>query len=173
MTKHKEYGDGDLLTNKTLNPENDGVTHINISYLARTELGKLLNDSSDLMITYTPWTIDGIKNKEKKTYEFTSYGFMAFVLTGSKDYHLAGASTEYIREHLSYSPIRWDGGATTALRRAYKMRVERQDVWDLLSSNMLPIVSYTMIDGKAVMRKNDQIALEIYNMISKGLSGRS
>ena len=161
------------MTNKTLNPENDGVTHINISYMAKTELGKLLNDSSDLMISITPHFLNGEVNKDKKEFTFTAYGYLAFVLTGSKDYHLAGASTEDIREHLSYSPIRWDRGATAALRSAYKRRVERQDVWDLLSSNMLPIVSYTMRDGKAVMRKNDRIALEIYNMISKGLSGRS
>lgn len=158
---------------KSLHPNDDGVTHINISYLARTELGKLLNDSSDLMISYTPWSIDGVRNKEKKTYEFTSYGFMAFVITGSKDYHLAGAPVEDIREHLSYSPIRWDRGATNILRSAYKRRVEREDVWELLKANKLPIVSYNMRLGKAVMRKNDRIALEVYNMISEGLSGRS
>lgn len=152
-----------------LNPHEDGVTHINVSYLAKTELGKLLNDSSELTIPHTPYE----NNPDQMVYHFTAYGYLTFLLTGSKDYWLAGAPIEDIREHLRNSDVRWDRATTRRYESALKKRIEqRKDVWTLLSENRLPIVSYTVVgkNDTIVIRKNDRVLVRVYNKISSLLS---
>lgn len=148
----------------------DGITHINVSYLAKTRLGKLLNDSSDLTYKHV--------DEEGKVHEYTAYGYLATLLTGCKDHRLAGADADTIRQHMTNHPIRWTRAATIFYREALKQRVSYENsplVWKLLRANTLPIVSYTVRGGKIVMRKNDRILVNFYNNykppLPKGIVG--
>lgn len=136
----------------------DGVTHINVSYLAKTQLGKMLNDSSDLIYRHT--------GPDGAIHEFTAYGYLAFLLTGMKDYNLAAADADVIRKHMTENPIEWTREVTILYREALKERVSYEnnpEVCLLLRDNTLPIVSYTIRGGKVVMRKNDRILVNLYN----------
>lgn len=141
-----------------ISPELDGVTHINVSYLAKTPLGKLLNDSSPLTYPYV--------DDAGTVHEFTAYGYLAFLLTGKKDYHLAGAEQSVIRKHMSESTIRWTREVTVSYREALKYRVSYAHgfyVYAMMYNNKLPFVSYTLRDGRVVMRKNDRVLVNFYN----------
>lgn len=142
--------------------ELDGVTHINVSYLAKTHLGKLLNDSSSLLYEHvdTSFLKAGVKHK------FTAYGYLAFLLTGQKDYMLAHMDADEIREHMTNATIKWTRDVTILYREALKARVafeNNPEACMLLRENTLPIVSYTVREGKVVMRKNDRILVNLYD----------
>lgn len=156
------------LDRNTLSPKYDGITHINISYMATTKLGRLLNDSSDLLVDYLPHD----NNPDGKTYYFTAYAWFAFCMTGNirkRDLSLAGSNSDYVRKYLQENKVVWSRENVSLYKAGLIRRVDRPDVNDLLKINDLPIVSYIMIDNKYQFRSNDKHLVRVYNKISETL----
>lgn len=155
----------------TLHPKYDGITHINVSYLATTELGKLLNDSSDLLVEHTPT----FNNPNKKTYYFSGYAWFAYCMTGTdgnRNLVLAGSTPEFVRQYLQENTLIWSKSNIANYKYGLKKRIERADVFKLLGENHLPIVSYIMVNNKYQFRSNDKFLVREYNNISELMSGR-
>lgn len=156
------------LDKSTLSPEYDGITHINISYLATTELGKLLNDSSDLLVPFQP----KYNNPDQRSYYFTAYSWFAFCMTTSGrgdsieyNLELAGATPEFTREYLRNNKLHWNRRNLNEYIRGLRKRLDREDVQAMMRANTLPIVSYTMSNGKHRFRSNDRYLVKEYNKV--------
>ena len=146
----------------TLKPENDGVDHINISFIAKSLLGKKLNDFSNV----PTWDENGIQYR-------SAYSYLCYLKTGQVDDRFISLSSK--EAHSLFMMLkRTEGGSgiwvPNLLDRYWKVlrtRIERNDkLREMFYSNTLPIVSYIVnSNNDVVVRKIDNGVVTRYNKL--------
>lgn len=146
----------------TLKPENDGVDHINISFIAKSMLGKKLNDFSNV----PTWDENGVQYR-------SAYSYLCYLKTGMVDKRFAMLSSK--EAHSLFLSLKRAEGTSEVwvpklLDRYWKVlrtRIERNDkLRDMFYANELPIVSYIVSDtGVVIHRKIDNGVVNRYNKL--------
>lgn len=145
-----------------LNPDNDGVDHINISFAAKTKLGKMLNDFSNIPTV----DVDGRVWK-------SAYSYLCYLKTGRVEERFSEMSAK--EAHVLYKMLISNGrGSDTWVPnlldeywRVLRNRIERNDVLRTeFYANRLPYTSYILDNnGLPIHRKIDNGVVARYNKI--------
>lgn len=140
------------------NPEEDGITHINVYSKGKTELGRLLSN-----FAHTPFTLE-VEPDEFLKFESVE-GYWYWLLTDD-DY----LCTLYGFKAKQYGKSQWNEKAEPVtkeqLSKAYWQKLkEHPGIWKLLRYNELPLVHYYVFAGKVVVPKEFQWTAELWNEI--------
>ena len=146
-------------------PESDGVDHINISYLARTQLGRQLNDSVECPIEWTTGTGKVLVFK-------TAFNGLAWLLLGSCNDDIVDVPVDEVRRRLSTSKVRWNRYVIEQWRQ---MLISKISNWPALktgfSDNTLPYASYVRNrdDTGWTARRSDAVTVKVLNQYREAI----
>lgn len=143
-----------------IDPNKDGIDHINISFAAKTKLGKMLNDFSNIP------TVD-VYGREWKS----AYSYLCYLKTGLKDERFREmtakeASVLYMVLVRNGQSV-WVPDLLDNYWRVLRNRIERNpELREEFYANSLPYKSYTLdSNGLPMNRKIDNGVVARYNRI--------
>ena len=146
-------------------PESDGIDHINISYLARTQLGRQLNDSVECPIEWTTGT--------GKVLVFrTAFNGLAWLLLGSCNDDIVDIPVDEVRKRLAVSKVRWNRYVIEQWKQMVLYKINHSlSLKELFSDNTLPYASYVRNrnDTGWVARRSDAVTVKILNQYRESL----
>lgn len=141
---------------------NDGIDHINISFIARSKLGKMLNDFSNVVT----WDENGLLYK-------SAYSYLCYLKTGKCDERFANLTAK--DAHTLFLLLKRGSGRADIwvpdllgnYWKVLRTRIERNPkLRDQFYSNELPIVSYIVSkEGELIHRKIDNGIVSRYNKL--------
>ena len=149
------------------NPEEDGITHINVYSKGKTELGRRLSN-----FAHTPFTLlfhitkDNYSSHQQLTFQSVE-GYWYWLLTGDKELlKLYGFKAK------QYGKSKWNAKVEPVtkeqLSTAYWQKLkEHPGIWKMLRYNELPLVHYYVFGGKVIVPKEFQWTAELWNEIKQ------
>lgn len=142
-----------------MNPEEDGITHINIYSQGKTALGILLSNFTYLPMFLPEGTFDSLE------------GYWYWLLTkDDRLMRLSGHQAKKLGQKLTQKK-EWLKNPIDIKRFKIAMgaKSRHQDIEYLLKQSSLPFVHYYVFNGKVVEPKNGKWMLEEWELIRKEL----
>lgn len=152
-----------------IDPNKDGIDHINVYSKGKTELGKLLSN-----FAHTPFFVLLEENGESYDVEFQSVeGYWYYLLTGDENLlDLHGFKAKEYGKSLLNEDTK-ENVAKDELKLAYEAKLAyHSKIKEMLLKNELPLKHYYVYGGKVVEPKQFQWTVDLWNEIKQELKNK-
>lgn len=138
-----------------MNPENDGIDHINVYSKGKTTLGRLLSNFAN-----TPFEIPG--QGKFRTVE----GYWFWIITGVESLRILEGWAA--KETAKMLPKKRTHPTESELLEAYRAKLKAHPrIRTMLKENKLPLAHYYVYNGRVVEPKEWQWTAQLWNKLAE------